>query len=840
MLGHFLVMPIVFCLDMELLGEEKQRTVGIIRKYLDYQVIVHYDNLTAGKMEDFFSVEHGDFPLILLFNYDNSAVELKRPTGYKFLNLVYLTNPFDFEEFSSRRFSLKYEDVVLFVVKDFDEKPSAESNYQLKSVWMQKGLDSSGCVILYNIDKGDFYYVRFYFGRMTGVLNKIRVGKNNGNESIPDLLDYVDEFTNFNGHVFYVAYYPYAPFIWCERETFDVRTYGLDKRQEPEPKRGSARTHNFSIRPPPKSHFTLATNPGQGTTLNQKQITRSELSGGNESEIVDGPGCNVKGIEGNMLLLLSKYLNFTFVMKHAQVQTEDSIWKDMIEDGALFSLFSRLVKERANCLKDFSVVIITEPKVDKEIEWKLLPRRPSTGRREIVLVKAVAVCAPTKIQNRWSLKPQQKSECTCKWQRMLQLRRPPTGSREIVLVRAVAVHFGRRDWAVGGMSTSSERMQLVDFTAMLHMESYTTFYITPEIVPFSWDSALRPFKFNTWIQLFIDIVCIGFIIKLMAVVYKISKFLHFKDSVTIPFYIILEQSILPNLRIRVFNLKLILSVWFLMAIIITTAYKSKLASTMIKPVKREPSSVLELYDEGYTFQVNNEDWSVLEENLAHSFDQRYVNILDRCRNDLKFCEAVAATLKRRAAIIDEDTALQYIILTTCPNYTPFEMSRFRLVKDYLFPSVHAWPLRYGAPYKYRFSITLQRLVDSGIIEYWYKSIISKPIRRSNTYHDGSTGQTGVMDVTGFYGPLSILFAGELLGTSPLQIESVLERKRGEEERTTTVSLLSFKLKGKSPGFSYLNGLVSSPERKESREKETGEIRSRRKERRKLRNPTTLS
>lgn len=125
-----------------------------------------------------------------------------------------------------------------------------------------------------------------------------------------------------------------------------------------------------------------------------------------------------------------------------------------------------------------------------------------------------------------------------------------------------------------------------------------------------------------------------------------------------------------------------------MSIIITTAYRSKLASTMIKPVRKEPGSILDLYNEGYTFQVcihtklflqtyfcnfvnlqkfwlfqvNTEDWSVLQENLQESTDQRYVNIIDRCNNELTFCEALAATLQGEVAIIDEDTPMQYIVV----------------------------------------------------------------------------------------------------------------------------------------------------------------------------------
>lgn len=216
MLRHFLIMSVVVCLDVKILLNGNGKKSEILKQFYNYEVIVHYDNITYEEMDDFYDINSENFPVMLLFNYNTVNFELTRPHGYRFLNLVYLTNPFDFEQFST--LNIRYVDVVLFVVKDLDINPNVQTNYQLKNLWTQNGLNNSGSVILYDIRKDDFYCVRFYFGEMSGLLNKITVTGNDSEvATLPDLPSYINEFVDFNGHIFYVAYYPYAPFIWCER-----------------------------------------------------------------------------------------------------------------------------------------------------------------------------------------------------------------------------------------------------------------------------------------------------------------------------------------------------------------------------------------------------------------------------------------------------------------------------------------------------------------------------------------------------------------------------------------------------------------------------------------------
>nr|XP_022913907.1 uncharacterized protein LOC111424557 [Onthophagus taurus] len=276
------------------------------------------------------------------------------------------------------------------------------------------------------------------------------------------------------------------------------------------------------------------------------------------------------------------------------------------------------------------------------------------------------------------------------------------------------VHFEKRDWAIGGISTSLERLQLADFTTMLHMESYTAFYTVSETKPEDLHGILRPFEITSWFFLILLLILVGFI---LGVSQRIQKN-QFYTFMRIPFRNIIDQTV-PRLKLNLITTRLILSVWFLASIILTTAYKSKLASTMIKPKILEPNTVIDLYNQGYSFQVNTEDWTVLKESLLNSIDKRYKDLLDRCFDDLDFCEAVKKTFNKKVAVFDEETAMPFIIFNTCRDlFGPNEMVRFRLVKQQLFPSVHAWPLRLGAPYRHRFSSTFQILISAGIVEHW--------------------------------------------------------------------------------------------------------------------------
>lgn len=54
---------------------------------------------------------------------------------------------------------------------------------------------------------------------------------------------------------------------------------------------------------------------------------------------------------------------------------------------------------------------------------------------------------------------------------------------------------------------------------------------------------------------------------------------------------------------------------------------------------------------------------MLIENLQSSNDPVFLNVLKRAKNDVPICASVVRTIGRRVAVIDEETTLNYEVIT---------------------------------------------------------------------------------------------------------------------------------------------------------------------------------
>lgn len=166
----------------------------IFQDFHDYEVLYHYDNKTP---IDCFLGETNHCRVTLLFNYDINTTNLERPLGRKYLDVIYLTDPKRFEDFSSRNFNIQFVDVVFFVVQK-------NRNYQNR---FGKRLANAGGLFIYEISNKKLFYVKYYYGNQTGVANPTKRGE--------QLSKYLNNFHHFNNHEFKIGYIPYKPFISC-------------------------------------------------------------------------------------------------------------------------------------------------------------------------------------------------------------------------------------------------------------------------------------------------------------------------------------------------------------------------------------------------------------------------------------------------------------------------------------------------------------------------------------------------------------------------------------------------------------------------------------------------
>lgn len=178
-------------------SEVKRLPPYVLKQFLDYNLIIHFDNKTAKYLDYIMKTKDPDNQLVYLINYDEEINKIdKRPDGNKYINIVLLENPFNFQVYSDQPFNFWHYDFVLFLVKRFGRR---------QQIWSMKGLPRAAGCFMYNSKVQHLYYCCYYCGNNTAVLKKA---------PILNLRSLLNNYSDFNGHIFRVGYAQYPPFFW--------------------------------------------------------------------------------------------------------------------------------------------------------------------------------------------------------------------------------------------------------------------------------------------------------------------------------------------------------------------------------------------------------------------------------------------------------------------------------------------------------------------------------------------------------------------------------------------------------------------------------------------------
>ncbi|KAK4874536.1 hypothetical protein RN001_013896 [Aquatica leii] len=331
-----------------------------------------------------------------------------------------------------------------------------------------------------------------------------------------------------------------------------------------------------------------------------------------------------------------------------------------------------------------------------------------------------------------------------------------------------AVHNKTLDWGIGGISLSPERSSLTDLSRVIHSEAYTILYHCPVSETWnSWKQVFKPFSFLLWACIGFAFIGIIFLLKYLPDTTKPSTVKNVEVLVRGLF----EQP-LRRLPFNAMGKRLVFIGWLYTCIILITAYKSKVVSMMIDSQYEEFESIQELLYHGYTFQVSNQDWSVLKENWEASakLDKSFYEILKKTSSNQSTCDAVDKMLKNKVAYIDETSTMLYQV-SLCPSFIIQEpSSQLCLIDKQVSPSYHIWPMQIGAAYRHRFSYVIENLHSAGILSFWYNSVLEKlRIKTSSNRQAKSTSgltlttMTSSLFILGFgLGVSVVLFVFELI------------------------------------------------------------------------------
>lgn len=215
-------------------------TIRMLQQFNDYIVHVHFDNSTLNLVNRFLNSKT-NFTITLLQNYDIYDVGnyFERDDGNKYLHLIIMNEPKLFVRYSNVTFNLESTDIVMFVIRNVTEIA--------EEYWSIDGLDKGGCVILYDINLRNFSYVQFYCGNLTGVLQEVIIEDDGDITSVPNLRRYVNDFQNFNGHVFIVGLISNEPFAWCSNENITDADYCTLEGVEGELLKNLMQWFNFEV-----------------------------------------------------------------------------------------------------------------------------------------------------------------------------------------------------------------------------------------------------------------------------------------------------------------------------------------------------------------------------------------------------------------------------------------------------------------------------------------------------------------------------------------------------------------------------------------------------------------
>lgn len=170
---------------------------NIFRQFLDYDLIFHFNNKSMINPETIL-LKSKKYRAFYLINYDLPHEKLlTRPRGYNYINIVTLENPHYFKSYSSKVYNFYQSDFVIFITTKIQED----------QIWKISGLQRASATLIYTTAEKRIYYCCYFCGNETAVLKETKTS---------NLRRLLNNYSNFNGHVFKIAYSDYKPFFWRE------------------------------------------------------------------------------------------------------------------------------------------------------------------------------------------------------------------------------------------------------------------------------------------------------------------------------------------------------------------------------------------------------------------------------------------------------------------------------------------------------------------------------------------------------------------------------------------------------------------------------------------------
>lgn len=281
------------------------------------------------------------------------------------------------------------------------------------------------------------------------------------------------------------------------------------------------------------------------------------------------------------------------------------------------------------------------------------------------------------------------------------------------------VHRGEADIAIGDISITYPRSQVVDYTFPLIMETMSFLYVRPPQLP-RLRVLIEAFQWQTWLVILIMFsICMVFLLALPAVVSDASFQRRFTRSVFFLFGSLVGQSVLlaPN---RHFARLIVAAFWFY-AVVMKISYETELTSRLSQSNYPPPIDTFkQLLDRGYTPYSYSGIGSVEFMKSFEDPNSIYRRVLSKMKfidHDWNFKDGL---FEEKAVYFHERSGLK--------DAVTFQTDPDRLVISKLryFEVGLGMPIRKDSCYRDVFAKAILDMVQTGLPHYWINKNLVTP------------------------------------------------------------------------------------------------------------------
>nr|XP_053634279.1 uncharacterized protein LOC128689814 [Cherax quadricarinatus] len=283
----------------------------------------------------------------------------------------------------------------------------------------------------------------------------------------------------------------------------------------------------------------------------------------------------------------------------------------------------------------------------------------------------------------------------------------------------------------GPIGSAAKRMKVMEEASAYEVDMLCLVSLNPSPLP-QYLSIIRPFTASLWLVLMTSEVTVSVILWLLLRAWKWITGTHVVRLSTAFLYswgTLLNKP--PKHPSVSYSGKVLVGVWLVFCLVITTGYSSSLIAHLTVQSKSKPPETLE-----DLVSLNNWRWGIEPWNMKGSpgiyFSTHTDPVVKLIYKKMEVVRAEEALSMVKEGSYSFITTKYYITVVIQSFYTniygqsPYYISRSGIYLNADF----GWGFRKGAPFFRRFNQLLLQLKDSGITNQWMKEVITRRVREN--------------------------------------------------------------------------------------------------------------